>query len=491
MPIQRDTENSGKPEVVPAQLPRVLGLPESVCVVVGTVVGSSILVVPSLVAREVPFFGAVLVVWALGGLISMAGALTLAELGASLPRAGGAYAYLREAYGSAPAFLFAWTDLLVIKAGAMAATAIGFTIYFAQVIPAPPGIAPDFWRTGIAITVMILIAALNILGTELGGRVQLIGTTLKIAGLGVLIVLPLLVQGKADAADLGQVWPARIDASFARGLLAALVTVLWAYGGWELLGHLGEEIRDPGRNIPRALIVGMVLVMGVYVAMTLVLHLVMPLPELMRSEAVGADYCRHLIGPPGRLVVSLIIMLSSLIAINSIMLAGPRSTFALARDGLFPHWLARLNPHFRTPAAAIVALTAWAIVLTVAGMGRSLLAAALAAVAASPSTVAPRSGPGGIPLYQIVVNYVMFGILLFNLPMIASVFVLRARRPGLLRPYRTFGYPVTPLLNLAATLLLLSALLASNPIESITALVIILLGFPVYRMYTRHSRDHA
>ncbi|HEX8202792.1 MAG TPA: amino acid permease [Isosphaeraceae bacterium] len=481
------------PPAESAELPRVLGPIAALCVVVGSVIGSGIFIVPARVAQSVPSIGGIAFVWVVGGLFSLAGALTLAELGAMLPRAGGPYVYLRAAYGDLPAFLFGWTEFLVIRAGSMATLAAAFALYVAQLVPPPGAVRGEVWQMAIAATAMAAVAAVNVAGTELGGRVQVVGTALKVAALGAMIVAP-FVLGKAHAANLTPVWPAALDRGTFAGVMLAMVGVLWTYDGWVNTSALAEEIRDPGRNVPRALGWGMAVLIAIYLAMTLAYHLVLPLTEVAASatekgspRVVAAVYCRRLLGPAGLATICLVVSASTLISLNGNALSGPRAYFALARDGHFPRALGRVHPRFQTPANAILAQAAWAIALTVAGTAL---------------IVGPAPGPGlprlvrnlwgalrEKPIYDVMFAYVIFGGTVIYALTISSVFVLRARRPELPRPYRAWGYPVTPVLYVLASLLLMGNMLADDRSrsESLAGLGIILLGVPAYWLFSRRA----
>src|SRR3954454_22665007 len=284
-------------------LPRVLGPVQAFCVVVGSVIGSGIFIVPAEVARELQAMGPIIAVWIVAGIFSAAGALTLAELGAMLPGAGGPYVYLREAYGPLPAFLFGWTEFLIVRAGSMATLAAAFARYFVQIVSASAGLRGEGSQAGAALPAIAiaLVTAVNVRGTALGGKLQVAGTVLKVGGVLTLIVLPFLIGG-ADTSRLTPGWPSSFSFSLFSGMMAAMVGVLWAYDGWINLTPLAEEVREPGRNIPRALITGMGTLILLYLAMTLVYHLVLTLPEVAASstdkgaeKAVAAAYCLKLV----------------------------------------------------------------------------------------------------------------------------------------------------------------------------------------------------
>jgi APA family basic amino acid/polyamine antiporter len=288
-----------------AKLPRVLGPTAAFCVVVGSVIGSGIFIVPTRVAGNVPFVGGIAFVWIIGGLFSMAGALTLAELAAMLPSAGGPYVYLREAFGRLPAFLFGWTEFLVIRTGSIATLAAAFGLNFALLVKPPPGMHPVAWQTTAAVIAIIFLAAINVIGTRLGGWVQVIGTGLKIGALLTMIVLPFYL-GRIDTSLLTPVWPTSINPDAFAGIMTAMVSVLWAYDGWVNAASLAEDIRDPGRNIPRALILGLLALIGLYLGMSLIYHLVIPLPEVISPpivnglpKIVSVNFLEHLIGKGG------------------------------------------------------------------------------------------------------------------------------------------------------------------------------------------------
>ena len=474
-------------------LPRVLGPVAAFCVVVGSVIGSGIFIVPAKVAREVPFLGPIALLWIVGGLFSTAGALTLAELGAMLPRAGGQYVYLRAAFGKMPAFLFGWTEFLVMRSGSMATLAAAFARYFTQVVPPPEGLGAVVWQACAAVSAIAVVTTVNVLGTALGGYLQVAGTALKVGGVVGLIALPFLVGG-GDAANLAPVWPSTFSWGLVSHMLAAIVGVLWAYDGWSNVTPLAEEVRDPGRNIPRSLILGMATLVALYLSMTLVYHYVLPITEVAAAQtdkgaekAVAAVFCRSLLGPKGVLAISLLVMASTFISLNGNALTGPRAYFAMARDGLFPAGLCRIHPRFQTPSNAVMAQGTWAILLTVIGT---------AAIVWEPPTEAGRL-PSAVhaawvklnatPLYDLLYTYVIFGANLFYMLAIASVFVLRARRPDLDRPYKTWGYPVTPFVYVVAAVGLLANMLYETPVESLAGLGIVLAGLLAYPFLTRGS----
>ena len=473
------------------RLPRVLGPLAALCVVVGSVIGSGIFIVPAGVARNVPFLGGIAAVWVIGGLFSLAGALTLAELGTMLPDAGGPYVYLREAFGRLPAFLFGWSELLIIRTGSIATLASAFGLYFGLLVPPRWGISPLAWQTGAAVTATILVALINARGTRAGGGVQVAGTALKVGALVSMIALPILL-GRLDPALLTPLWADRPGLGLVGGVTAAMVSVLWAYDGWVNAANLAEEIRDPGRNIPRALIGGMIGLIAIYLAMTATYHMVLPFGEVTSASStkgspkiVAADFFAHLLGPVGLTLIAVVVMASTLISLNGNALSGPRAYFAMARDGLFPAGLCRVHPRFRTPANAIAVQAAWAVLLLVAGAALLLIEP-------------PGSGSGwpapvlrawrklhATPLYDVMFTYVIFGGTLFYTAAIASVFVLRRTRPDLPRPYRTWGYPWTPGIYLAGASLLLGSMLVESPSESLAGLAIIAAGLPGYWLFNR------
>ena len=474
------------------RLPRVLGATEALCVVVGSVIGSGIFIVPAGVARNVPFLGGIALVWIVGGLFSLAGALTLAELGTMLPSAGGPYVYLREAFGRLPAFLFGWTELLVIRTGSIATLASAFGLYFALLVPSPEGIPPLAWQTTAAVLATTLLAVVNVVGTKVGGGVQVVGTVLKVGALGSMIVLPFLM-GEVNPALLTPVWSSeRPGWPMLGGIMAAMVSVLWAYDGWVNAAALAEEIRDPGRNIPRALIGGTLLLIALYLGMTLIYHMVLPLGEISSASSekgspriVAADFFEHLLGKAGLSVIGLVVMASTLISLNGNALSGPRAYFAMARDGLFPAGLCRVHPRFQTPANAIIAQASWSVVLMVVGTGLIL---AEPPAAGWPEPVLFAWGKlHRTPLYDVMFTYVIFGGTVFYTLAIAGVFVLRRTRPDAPRPYRTWGYPFTPIAYTVASGLLLGSMLVGSPTESIAGLAIIAAGVPAYLVFNRRK----
>jgi amino acid transporter len=485
-----------KPDPKSMTLPRVLGPVEAFCVIVGSVIGSGIFLVPASVAGDVPFIGGIVLVWIVAGLFSAAGALTLAELGAMMPHAGGPYVYLRAAYGSIPAFLFGWAEFTVVRTGSMATLAAAFARYFVQLVTRPTGIDEHVWQAAAAVTAIAVVTAVNIMGTRRGGTLQVIGTVLKVGGVASLMLLPLLIRrGSAD--NLAPIWPATLDGSVFTGMMAAMVSVLWAYDGWINITPLAEEIRDPERNIPRSLIMGMATLILVYLGMTLAYHYVLPMAEVAGADqaeggsekAVAAVYCRSLLGSHGVLAISILVMCSTFISINGNALTGPRAYFAMARDGLLPRFLAHIHPRFHTPANAVLSQGVWAILLTVAGTALVLV----------PPPDQPGNWPQWVlnawrelnqtPLYNILLTYVIFGANVFYMLAIASVFVLRVKQPDLPRPYRTWGYPITPLLYVAAALVLLGNMLIDNKsrVQSATGLGLILLGLPASFLLRRRS----
>ncbi len=479
-------------------LPRVLGPLTALCVVVGSVIGSGIFIVPARVAHELPFLGGILAAWIVAGAFTTAGALTLAELGAMIPQAGGPYVYLREAYGKLPAFLFGWSELTIARAGSMATLAAAFSRYFAQVFPSPEAVPSAAWQAIAACTAIAIVTVVNVLGTRGGGGLQVIGTGLKVGGVLTLIALPFLVGGGSVANLSPWTIPADYHGNLFSAAMVAVVGVLWAYDGWINVTPLAEEIRDPGRNIPRALILGMTSLVALYAAMTLAYHYVLPLDVAAAAhtasganitDAVAAVYCKALLGANGVLAISALVMCSTFISLNGNALTGPRSYFAMARDGLLPEWFVRIHPRFQTPAHAIVAQAAWAIALTVVGT------ALIMVPPPGPETPLPGFARTAWTtlnhkhLYDILLDYVIFGATVFYMLAVTSVFVLRRTRPDAHRPYKTWGYPFTPLLFVAASLLLLGSMLANaeTRMQALGGGVLILLGVPAFHLL---RRDH-
>lgn len=474
------------------KLARVLGPWTAICVIVGSVIGSGIFLVPSTVAINAPSIGGIALVWLIGGLFSLAGALSLSELGAMLPRAGGPYVYLRAAYGPTTAFLFGWTEFLVVRSGSMAALAAAFARYFSRLVPAPAGVRIEIWQAILAVSAIAILATINVRGTKPAGNVQVIGTGIKLGALATMIALPFAL-GKADFGLWTPLVPARFNMTAFEGMMAAMVAVLWAYDGWVNLTPLAEEIQEPERNIPRALIGGMFVLIVIYLGMTLAYHLVLPLDRIAADRSSGGaerppvafDYCNMLLGRSGSIAIAFVVSASTFISLNGNALCGPRTYFAMARDGIFPARLARIHRRFGTPATAITAQASWASALTIAST--LLIVVDPPKAGLPPPLLAFWTAAHKMPLYDLMYGYVIFGATIFYALCVSAVFVLRVRRPELDRPCRAWGYPFTPALYLVASAILTISMLRKNPVEAFSGLAIVALGFPAYLAFCGRS----
>ncbi len=448
------------------ELKRDLGRWAAVSIVVGTVIGSGIFLVPRAMIQRVGTPGMVFFMWVFGGLLSLAGALSYAELAAAMPEAGGEYAYLREAYGPIWGFLYSWTQMWVAKSGSIATLATGFfyylTTFFPRLdavfytLPLPIGLhgGPLEFRYGqlFAMALILLLAWLNYYGVKLGGEVQVAVTVVKVALIAFIIFAGLALGtphapgASAPAAPLT-----------AAGFFAALVAALWAYDGWNNVSMVASEIRHPQRNLPRALIGGTIAVIVIYLLANAAYFHVLTAAEVGSSTRVAADMMSRILQAPGAAAVSIAAMISIFAALNGSILSGARVPYAAARDGLFFAPIGHVHPRYHTPGVSILALSTWAAVLVLSGRYEQLYT------------------------YVIFASWIIYGMTT------AAVIVLRKKRPDLPRPYRTLGYPWVPIIFvLVATALVLSTL-KDSPRESLMGIVLILLGLPFYFYWKRHS----
>ena len=466
-----------------SQLLRVLGPVGATTVVIGSVIGSGIFLKQAVVAQAVGQFGWVMAVWVGCGLISLLGALSSAELGAMLPQAGGPYVYLRAAYGPLVAFLWGWIEFWVARTGSTAALAVVFTGRLAQLFEPLAGPEHEWLRKGVAVAAIVLLVAINLIGARWGGVVQTITTAIKVGSLVLLAMMPFMFD-HYETANLATSAP--IKTNIWLGIGASMAAVFWAYDGWGNIGPVAEEVKNPGRNIPIALIVGLLVLITLYVSVTIAYHLVLTMSELQgvaRPQFVAQVVCERVLGPNGRNLAIAAVICSTFGALNSNVLTGPRVIFAMARDGLFLSSMKKVHPTWRTPLNAIVGEMAWACVLVlVADVIAGKLGRLLELLSFGLYQFDPNKDP-----FDMLTDYVIFGSYIFYTLAVASVIVLRYKMPDLPRPYHTWGYPWVPALFVASSVYFLISMFLAVPVESVAGFVFIGLGAIAYQFRTRKS----
>lgn len=457
------------------KLARAMGLGMAISLVVGNVIGSGIFAKPGRIAAEAGDFKLIMLAWVTGGVLSLMGALSVAELAAMRPQAGGLYVYLRDAYGKVVAFLFGWSEFLFHRpasTGALSvmcvlnlATALGWEMTSTQ-------------QVLVASVVIVSLAVINIVGVAWGGWMQVLTTVLKVGFVVMIIFLPGLLSlfGQYELNwDNYQTRVEPLKTSWAAQFAAAMLAVSWAYDGWHGITPVAEEIKDPQRNVPRALFVGIGILAFLYISANLAYHLVIPMPDMVspkeHQQLVATLTLKTLIGPIGLTLMSVGVMLSTLGAINSNLLYGPRVSFAMGRDGVFFSQLGQVHRTFRTPAIAIAVQAGMALVLIVSS---SVLREHFEYFRAK-------------SLFDILTNYIVFSASLFYVAAVASVFVLRRTHPEWERPYRTWGYPFLPAAYIAFYAVFLAFVFEGSPGEALIGIGLIALGLPVYYAWNRKA----
>lgn len=426
-------------------LPRTVGLLDAIVVVAGIIIGAGIFLVPNLIARSLPSAGLILGVWIFTGLLSFCGALAYAEMGAMMPHTGGHYVYVREAFGPLCAFLSGWTFAVVNLSGAIAWLAVSFSIYLGQFMP-----LGAVGGKAVAVALIGCLTLVNYRGVADGIVVQRSFTALKIAGIGVLIVSAMLVRQPAPLQS--PLLPSQFPWS-AFGV--AMIACMLAYDGWSNISFIAGEVRNPKRNIPLALALGLGATICIYVLANFAYLRVLPVSAIAASDAVGAAVAQQSIGPVGAGLVTLVILISIVGSSNGQFLTAPRILFAEACDGLFFQRFARVHPRYQTPSFSILAQGVWSAILVLTGS------------------------------YEALVAYAMFAAWIFYAMAVAGVIILRRKYPDAERPYRMWGYPVTPLLFIAIALGFVVNTIVSKPGPSMIGVAMIAAGVPVYYVQRR------
>jgi basic amino acid/polyamine antiporter, APA family len=442
--------HSAPPRTREAELVRTLGLWSSIGVVIGVTIGSGIFRTPAGIATRVPDPMLMLAVWLLGGLISLCGALSVAELAASLPHTGGWYVYLREGWGRLLGFLFGWAELVLIRASAVGAIATVFGEYFLRSIgidPALNELTADYLSAGA----IVFAGLVNIRGVRYGAAIAGLSTIAKFGALALLVLLSLLLGGGAGAST------AHFTAAGGpvnAGLFGlALISVLWAYDGFADLSFAGGEVAEPQRNLPRAIIFGTLAILGIYLSANIAYLYVNPIESIAKSRLIAADTMQAIFGQAGVAFISVVVMLSAFGALNASMLASPRVFFAMADDGLFFRTVAKVHPTYKTPYVAIA------------------LAALLGVLFVLTRTFEQLADTFVLSIWP----FYAFGV--------GALYILRKRQPQLPRPYKVPGYPVLPAVFIAGVIYLVVNALVTDPLWTGVTFGIVLLGVPVYYLF--------
>lgn len=457
------------------QLIRGLGLIEASAIVAGSVIGTGIFLVPTKIATRVDSVGLVFAVWIVAGLLSLAGALSYAELGAALPEAGGEYVYLRRAYGPLWGFLYGWEQFVIGKTGSIATIATGFAVFLSyfvgalkeEMLQVPLGFTT--WSLAgaqvVALAAIIGLTAINYLGIVIGGAVQTVFTLLKVVIILALVGLGFaLHQGAWSNFSPFFAIPHETGLGSAFGL--ALVSAFWAYDGWNNLTMVAGEVRQPERNIPRALIFGMLGVLVVYLLANAVYFYALSLGEVKASEHVAQDAARRFLGEWGGAVITVGMLISAFATLNAAILSGARVPYAMARDGLFFRHMAEVHPVHRTPAKALWLQCLFSCVLIL--------------------IIGHRQNP--LDTFDRLLTYTIFGLWIFYGIATASVLVLRRREPDLPRPYRTLGYPWVPVIFVVMAAVISLNTVVGNPRETGLGLAFLATGLPFYFLWRWRAR---
>ncbi|HXT33371.1 MAG TPA: amino acid permease [Vicinamibacterales bacterium] len=433
---------------------RALGPFDATMVVIGGIIGAGIFLSPGNVAQRLDTPLLVLAAWGAGGLIALAGAFSYAELGAIFPKAGGQYVYLRDGLHPLAGFMYGWALLLVIETGAIAAVAIIFASYALRIVGGPDGA-----RVPLAIAAIVLLSIINYLGVKPGSRVLNVLVLLKVAALAILIG-----AGFAAAGHPGWWTDARVTAAAGQPTLvafgAALVPILFSYGGWQSANYVGEEIADPKRNLPRALIAGTLAVVVIYVTVNVVYLRALGLEGLATSPAPAAEAARRTFGAYGDVFVSSAIAISTFGFLNLSILAPTRVYYAMAADRLFVPALAALHPRYATPSLAIIVQSTWSCILALTGSYDSLLN------------------------YVVFADWIFFGLTVLTVLMFRRSLPLSARAPD---TFRAPGYPVVQIAFVAIAAAVVASTIGAAPAAAAKGAALIALGIPVYYWYARRT----
>jgi APA family basic amino acid/polyamine antiporter len=429
-------------------LTRTLRLREVIVIVVGTVIGSGIFIVPATVLRQTGGdAGVAMIVWVLAGILSLLGALTYGELAAMKPEAGGLYVFMRDAFGSFPAFLYGWTLFFVIASGSIAALAAAFTGYLGQLIDLSPAGAKL-----AAVAMIAAVTVVNVAGTRSSASVQTWTTAFKVGAL-VLMSVALLAAGRVSGADAPALVPDAASTGLLSGAGIALIAVLWAYEGWQYATFSVGETLEPQRTFPLGIAIGTAVLILVYCLANIGYLAALSPATAAASTGIAADAVGAAFGPGAARLIAVAILVSIFSAANGIALTAPRVFYAMARDGVFFRRLALVHPRFGTPAVAIVTMSAWAMLLALTGTFDQLL------------------------------TYVVFTGWIFYALGAASIFSYRRRLPDAHRPFRVPGYPLTPLLFVLAAAAIVANAVATQTGRALVGLVVVLTGVPAYLVW--------
>ncbi|MEE2897599.1 MAG: amino acid permease [Gemmatimonadota bacterium] len=430
-------------------LRRAIGLGQSTAMVVGTIIGASIFVQPSEVTGQVPTTVGIFAVWLVAGVLTLFGALVCAELASSYPAAGGVYVYLREAFSPALGFLWGWAMFWTMHSGIIAAIAVVCARYLGYLVE-----LGEAGQKSVAVVTILILSAVNYLGVKHGSVLQTAITVGKLLAIAAMIGLGFAFGGEAHATAVSRA-AAVESGSFGAGEFAlALVAGLFAFGGWHMVTYNAEETQEPRSTLPRALIIGTLVVTGCYVLLNAVYLYVLPLETVATSDRVAADAADAVFGRGGGVAMSALVVFSSFGALSGIVLAGPRVYFAMARDGVLFGWLGQVHPKYRTPHRAIVLQAIWASVLVLTGSYRALFTRV------------------------IYTEWIFFGLMALGL-------IMLRRRPDVSRAYEIWGYPWVPGIFALSAFAIVANQVASQPLESLMGLGLVLVGLPVYLIWAR------
>ena len=448
-----DVDGKADPSVR-TTLPRTLGLRDLILLTIGSVIGSGIFLVPGAVLRQVNgFIVPALLVWLVGGALSLLGALTYGELAAFKPAAGGLYVFIRDCFGRFPAFLFGWTLLFVISSGAVATLAVAFSSYLGEIVPLDAAGAKC-----IAVLMIAAVTLVNVIGTRVSSDLQNWTTAAKVFGILLMSVI-LIWFGRGSQVSRPTLWPSQLDASLASGFGLAMIGVLWAYEGWQFVTYNAGEVINAKRNFPIGLLIGTAALVGIYLVANLGYLAALGGTGVVTSNRVAASAVSTVVNPAAVKLITVMILLSIFSATNGTILSSSRVYYAMARDGLFFKKLAEVHPRFQTPAFAVTIGGLWSALLAISGTFEQLLT------------------------YVIFIGWIFYALAA------ASIFVYRKRMPGVQRPYRVPGYPFTPLLFIIAAFALALNTVITQPARAGVGTAIVLLGAPVYLIWRPKHLD--